>query len=251
MATNLCAPAVEEEAQNPGLPRYLISQSQPVPVRPQEKRVELLPVATPLASARQPPVVAEKPKSQLSAQIFLEEASESFPASAFLFLVELLSLSLLFCLWKIPFPFAIFSSLPLVLASGWEIFSISLEQQLIQAFPSVLALASPRLPHQSLPFYCCPAIPLALPTRQFRYPTLLWPASLSGSDLMISWVSGKDSVSSSTYSRSLWLWQPASMMSSVSGTKRREPLVGSFRIRRPTFLRRCRLAREGGCRRSH
>ena len=55
MATNLSAAAAEEQAQNPGLPRYLISQLQPVPDLPQEQRVELLPVAIFLALARQPP----------------------------------------------------------------------------------------------------------------------------------------------------------------------------------------------------
>lgn len=150
MARNLSAAAVEEEAQNPGLPRYLISQSQPVPALPQEQRVELLPVAIPLASARQPPVVAVDSNPQMAPQPFLEAASGFFPALVFLFLRWLPSPLKLFCLSTTPFSFAIFSSHPLVLASGWEIFSISFEQQLIQAFPSVLASASPPLPHQIL-----------------------------------------------------------------------------------------------------
>ena len=174
MAKNLSAAAVEEEAQNPGLPRYLISQSQPVPVLPQEQRVELLPVAIPLASARQP----RKPSGRgsnprMALQLFLEAASESFPALAFLFLLWLLSPLQLFCLSTTPSSFAIFSSHPLVLASGWKIFSISLEQPLIRAFPSVWALASPPLPHQILSFCCYPAILLTKPRHRFCCSTLL------------------------------------------------------------------------------
>ena len=145
MAKNLCAAEAKEEAQDPGLPRYLISQLQPVPVLPQE-RVELLPAAIPLALARQPRVMAVKSNPQVAQQLFPEVASGSFLALAFLLLFWLLSPSQIFCLSTTPFSFAIFSSHSLVLASGWEIFSISLEQQLIQAFPSVLALASLPLP---------------------------------------------------------------------------------------------------------
>ena len=239
MAKNLFAAAAVEEAQNPGLARYPISQLQPVPALPQEQRVELLPGAIPRASARQPPVVAVKSNPQMAPQLFLEAASGSFPALAFLFLLWLLSPSNLFCLSTTPFSFAIFFSHPLVLASGWEIFSISLEQQLIQAFPSVLALASPPLPRQILSFCCYPVILLALPTHRFCCSTLLLPASLSGSDLVISWVSGKPFVSSSTCFRPLWFWQPASVISSGSGLERGASRVGSFRIRRPTSLRRC------------
>ena len=186
MAKNLSAAAVEEEAQNPGLPRYLISQLQPVPALPQEQRVELLPVAIPLALARQPPVVAVDSNPQMALQLFLEAASESFPALAFLSLLWLLSPSNLFCLSTTPFSFAIFSSHPLVLASGWEIFSISLEQQLIQAFPSVLALASPPLPRQILLFCRYAANLLTKPRHRFCCPILLLQASLLGSDLVIS-----------------------------------------------------------------
>src|SRR4029450_7325067 len=179
MAKNLSAAAVEEEAQNLGLPRYLISQLQPVPALPQEQRVELLPVAILLASARQPPVVAVDSNLEMAPQRFLEAASGSFPALAFLFLFWLFSPSQIFCLSTTPFSFAIFSSLPLVLASGWKVFSISLAQQLIQAFPSVLALASPPLPQQILSFCCYPAILLTKPRRRFCCSTLLSPASLS------------------------------------------------------------------------
>jgi hypothetical protein len=150
MAKNLSPAAVEEEAQNPGLPRYLISQLQPVPALPREQRVELLAVAIPLALARQPPVVAVKSNPQMAPQVFPEAVSESFPALGSLPLFWLLSPSQLFCLSTTPFSLAIFSSHPLVSASGWEIFSISLEQQLVQAFPLVLALASPPLPRQIL-----------------------------------------------------------------------------------------------------
>ena len=239
MAKNLCAAAVEEEAQNPGLPRYLISQPQPVPALPQEQRVELLPVAIPMALARQPPVVALDANPQMAPQLFLEAASGSFPGVAFLFLFWLLSFSKLFCFSTTPFSFAIFSSHPLVLASAWEIFSISLAQQLIQAFPSVLALASPPLPQQILSFCCYAAILLTKPRDRFCCSTLLLQASLLGSDLVICRVSGKRSVSSSTCCRPLWLWQPASVISSASEMKRRSSRVGFFRIRRPVFLRRC------------
>jgi hypothetical protein len=187
-----------EAVQNPGLPRYLISQLQPVPALPREQRVELLAVAIPLASERQPPVVAVDSNPQMAPPLFLEAASGSFPALAFLFLFWLLSPSKLFCLSMTPFSFAIFSSHPSVTASGWEIFSISLEHQLIQAFQSVLALASPPLPQQILSFCCYEAILLALPRHRFCCPILLLPAPLLGSDLVISRVSGKRSVSSST-----------------------------------------------------
>src|SRR4029453_17387578 len=235
MAKNLCAAAVEEEAQNHGLPRYLISQLQPVPALPQEQRVELLPAAMPLASARQPSVVAMGSNPPMAPQHFLEAASGSFPALAFLFLFWLLSPSKLFCLSTTPFSFAIFSSHSLVLASGWKIFSISLEQQLIQAFLSVLALASPPLPHQILSFCCYPAILLTKPRHRFCCSTLPLPASLLGSDLVISWVSGKRFVASSTCLWPLWLWLPASVISSGSEMKRRSSRVGSLRIRRPIF----------------
>ena len=127
MARNLCAAVAEEEAQNPGLPRYLISQLQPAPALPQEQRVELLSVAILRASARQPFVLAVDSNPQMAPQLFLEAGSESFPAVAFPFLFRLLSPSQIFCLSTTPFSFAIFSSHPLVLASGWEIFSISLQ----------------------------------------------------------------------------------------------------------------------------
>ena len=156
-----------EEVQNPGLPRYLISQLQLVPALPREQRVELLPVAIAPELARQPPVAAVESSPQMAPQVFLEAASDSFPALAFRFLLWLLSPSQIFCLLTTPFSLAIFSSHPLVLASRWETFSISLEQQLIQAFPSVLALASPPLPHQILlpASLCCDAailLPLAM-----------------------------------------------------------------------------------------
>src|SRR4029453_13617248 len=234
MAKNLSAAAVEEEAQNLGLPRYLISQLQPVPALPQEQRVELLPVAILLASARQPPVVAVDSNLQMAPQLFLEAASGSFPALAFLFLFWLFSPSQIFCLSTTPFSFAIFSSHPLVLASGWKVFSISLAQQLIQAFPSVLALASPPLPQQILSF-CYEAILLALPKHRLCCSTLLLPAPLLGSDLVISRVSAMRSVSSSTCFWPLLLWLPAWVISSGSEMKRRSSRVGSFRIRRPIF----------------
>ena len=198
--------------------------------------MELLPVAIHLALARQPPVVEVKSNPQMAQQLFLEAASGSFPALAFLFLF---SPSQIFCLSTTPFSFAIFSSHPLVLASGWEIFSISFEQQLIQAFPSVLSLAFPPLPRQILSLCCYAATLLTKPGHRFCWSTLLSPASLSGSGLVISWVSGKRFVSSSTCCRPLWLWQPASVTSSGSGMKIRASRVGFFRIRRPIFLPRC------------
>lgn len=182
---------------------------------------------------------------RMAPQVFLEAASESFPALAFLFLLWLLSPSQIFYLSPRPFSFAIFSSRPLVLASGWETFSISLEQQLIQAFRSVLALAFPLLPPRILlpaSLSYDPAILLTF-ARLRRVPSpspnLLLPASPSGSDLVISRVPGKRSVSSSTCLTPLCLWQPASLISSGSGMERRASRVDSFRIRRPIFLRRC------------
>ncbi len=109
MAKSLCAAAVVEVVQNPALPRHLISQLQPALALPQEQRVELLPVAIPLALARQPPVVAVDSNPQMARQLFLEAASGSFPALVFLFLLWLLSPSKLFCLSTTPFSFAIFS----------------------------------------------------------------------------------------------------------------------------------------------
>src|SRR4029450_2458064 len=150
-----------------------------------------------------------------------------------------------------PLSFAIFSSHLLVLASDWEIFSISLEGQLIQAFP--LALASPPLHHQilSAAFFCydlatlltlatllSPSL-LALPTYRFRWSTLPSPASLSESDSAISWVSGKRSVFSSLCLRPLLPWQRASWSASASGMERRASRVDSFRIGRSIFLPRC------------
>ena len=201
--------------------------------------MELLPVAIFLALARQPRVVAVKSNPQMAQQLFLETASGSFPAVAFLFLFRLLSPLQIFCLSTTPFSFAIFSSHPLVLASGWEIFSISLGQQLIQAFPSVLALASPPLPRQILSLCCRAATLLTKAKHRFRCSTLLSPASLSGSDLVISRVSGKRFVSSSTCLRLLWFCVLASAISSESGSEKRAFRAGSFRIRRPIFLPRC------------
>ena len=238
MAKNLCAAEAKEEAQDPGLPRYLISQLQPVPVLPQE-RVELLPAAIPLALARQPRVMAVKSNPQVAQQLFPEVASGSFLALAFLLLFWSLSPSQIFCLSTTPFSFAIFSSHSLVLASGWEIFSISLEQQLIQAFPSVLVLASLPLPRRILSLGCYAATRLTKPGHRFCCSTLLSPASLLGSDLAISRVSGKRSVSSSTCCRPLWLLQPPSAISSGSESEKHAFPVGFFRIRRPIFLPRC------------
>lgn len=249
MATNPCGAAVEEEAQSPGLPRCLIFQLQLVPALPQEQRVELFPVAIARALARPPPGAAVKSSPQTAPQVLLEAASESFPALALLFLCWLLSQS--FCLSTRPFSFAIFSSHLLVLALDWKIFSISSEGQLNQAFP--LALASPPLHHQflSAASFCCDLatlLPLAmlpspslltLPTYRLRCSTLLSPASLSESDSVISWVSGKFSVFSSICLRPLLPWHRASVISSGSGLERRASRVGSFRIRRSIFLPRC------------
>jgi hypothetical protein len=182
--------------------------------------VELFPVAIAPALARPPPAAAVESSPQMAPQVFLEAASESFPALVFLFLCWLLSLSQSFCLLRRPFSFAIFSSHLLVLALEWEIFSISLEQQLIQASP--LALASPPLARQILsPVSFCYDVAilltlamlpsqslLALPTYRFCCPTLRLPASLSESDSVISW---------------------------VSRLERRASRVGFFRIRRPIF----------------
>ena len=237
MAKNLCAAEAKEEAQDPGLPRYLISQLQPVPVLLQE-RVELLPAAIALALARQALVMAVKSNPQVAQQLFPEVASGSFLALAFLLLFWLLSPSQIFCLSTTPFSFAIFSSHSLVLASGWEIFSISLEQQLIQAFPWVLGLASLPLPRRILSLGCYAATRLTKPGHRFCCSTLLSPALL-GSDLAISRVSGKRSVSSSTCCRPLWLLQPPSAISSGSESEKHAFRAGSFRIRRPIFLPRC------------
>src|SRR4029453_2355803 len=146
MAKNLCGLAVMEAVQAPGLPRYLISRLQLVLAPPQEQRPELLPAAIALELEPQPPAVAADSNPQVVPQVFLEPALESFPALALLFFR--LNSPSLFCL-LIRFSFAMFSSPPSALASGWETFSISLEKQLTQASPSVLALASPHLPHQT------------------------------------------------------------------------------------------------------
>ena len=240
MAKSLCAAAEEEAAQNPGLPRYLISQLRLVPVLPQEQRVERLPVAIPPEWAQPAPVAPVKSNPQMTSQVFLEVASGSFPALAFLFLLWLLSTSRIFCLLTTPFSFAIFSLHPLVSASGWEIFSISLEQPLARAFPSILALASRHLPHHQIfspGLFCCDAaILLTLATYRFCCSTLL---SLSELESVISWVSEKCFVSSSTCSRPLWLWQPALVISSESAMETLVPRAGFFRVRRPVFLRRC------------
>ncbi len=240
MAKTLCAAVVGEVVQNPALPRHLISQLQPVLALPQKQRVELLPVAIPLEWARQAPVAPVKSNPQMTSQVFLEVALGSFPALAFLFLLWQLSTSRIFCLLTTPFSFAIFSSHSLVSALGWEIFSISSEQQLAQAFPSVLALASRHLPHHqtfSPASFCCDAaILLTLAPYRFCCSTLL---SLSELESVISWVSEKHSVSSSTCLPPLWLWRPALVISSESGMETLASRAGFFRVHRPVFLRRC------------
>ena len=240
MAKTLCAAVVGEVVQNPALPRHLISQLQPVLALPQKQRVELLPVAIPLEWARQALVAPVKSNPQMTSQVFLEVASGSFPALAFLFLLWQLSTSRIFCLLTTPFSFAIFSSHFLVSASGWEIFSIYLEQQLAQAFPSVLALASRHLPHHQIlspaSFCCDAAILLKLATFRFCCSTL---PSLSELESVISWVSEKHSVSSSTCLPPLWLWRPALVISSELGMETLASRAGFFRVHRPVFLRRC------------
>ena len=141
MAKNLCGPAVMEAVQAPGLPRYLISRLQLVLAPPEEQRSELLPAAIALELEPQTPAVAADSNPQVVPQVFLEPALESFPALALLFF-RLISPSQLFCL-PIRFSFAMFSSPPSVLASGWETFSISLEQQLISGVSVGFGLGVP------------------------------------------------------------------------------------------------------------
>src|SRR5436189_2612 len=119
MAKSLCAAAVVEVVQNPALPRHLISQLQPALALPQEQRVELLPVAISPEWARPAPVAPVKSTPQMTSQVFLEVASGSFPALAFLFLLWLLSTSRILCLLTTPFSFAIFSSHSLASATGF------------------------------------------------------------------------------------------------------------------------------------
>jgi len=249
MAKNLCGPAVMEAVQALGLPRYLISRLQLGLAPREEQRLELLPVASALELEPQTPAVAADSNPQVVPQVFLEAALESFPALALLFF-RLISPSHLFCL-LIRFSFAMFSSHPSALALGWETFSISLEQQLIQASPSVLALASPHLPHQTLSLCCYARIPFALPTYRFCRSILLLRALPWGWDSVISRVSGTHSVSSSICFPPLWFWPPALVISSGLGMKKCASRAGLFRIRRLIFPRRCSLAREGDCRRLH
>ena len=204
-----------------------------------------LTVAMPLASARQSHVAVAGSRFQIVRQIF-PKASESFPASAFLFLLWLLSPSQLFCFLTTPFSFAIFFSLVSVLASGLQISSISLKQVSVRAFRSALALELPSLPRQILSptlIYEDAAMPLVLAMLQFRPPAFLLPvwllqldwvilllsqkpqfsssifplrASISGSGLVIPLVSGKRHVSSST----CWLSQSGSATSLVPEMRR-------------------------------
>jgi len=248
MAKNLCGLAVMEAVQAPGLPRYLISRLQLVLAPPQEQRPELLPAAIALELEPQPPAVAADSNPQVVPQVFLEPALESFPALALLFF-RLISPSQFFCL-LIRFSFAMFSSHPSALALGWETFSTSLKQQSTQASPSVLALVSPHLPHQTLSPCCYAMILFALPAYRFCRSTLLLPALPWGWDSVISRVSGTHSVSSSICFPHVWFWQPALVISSGLGMKKRASRFGFFRIRRLIFPR-CSLAREGECRRLH
>ena len=199
----------------------------------------LLPVAIPPEWARPAPVAPVKSQPQMTSQVFLEAASGSFPALTFLFFLWLLSTLRILCLLTTPCSFSIFSSHSLVSASRWEIFSISLEQPLIQAFPSVSALASRHLPHHQIfspGSFCCDAvILLTLATYRFCCSTLL---SLSELESVISWVSEKRSVSSSTCLPPLWPWQPALVISSESGMETLVSRAGFFRVRRPVFVRR-------------
>ena len=248
MAKNLCGPAVMEAVQTPGLPRYLISRLQLVLAPPEEQRQELLPAAIALELEPQTPAVATDSNPQVVPQVFLEAALESFPALALLFF-RLISPSQLFCL-LIRFSFAMFSSHPSALASGWETFSISLEKQLTQASPPVLALASPHLPHQTFSPCCYAMILFVLPAYRFCRSIPLLPALPWGWDVVIPRVSGTHSVSSSICFPPFWFWQPALVISSGLGMKRASR-AGFFRIRRLIFPRRCSLAREGDCRRLH
>ena len=182
MAKNLCAAAVMEAAQAPGLPRYLISRLQLVLARPQEQRAELLlrrAAGVGTATARGGGGL----ESSGGSQVFLEPALELFSGFGVAFFP--VAFPSLFCL-LIRFSFAIFSSHPSVLASGWETFSISLEQQLTQAFPSVLALASLFFLVRFFRALLCDAgIPLRLAISVSSLSILLLPALPWGWDLVI------------------------------------------------------------------
>ena len=71
MAKNLCAAVVMEVVQAPGLPQYLISRLQLVPVLPQEQRVELWSAAMRPELAPQLPEVAAGSNPQMVPRIFL------------------------------------------------------------------------------------------------------------------------------------------------------------------------------------
>ena len=242
MAKNLCAAVVKEVVQVPGLPQYRISRLQLVPVLPQKQRVELWPAATRPELAPELPGVAAGSNPRMVLRIFPEAALESFPAWALLFLFWLFSPWQLSCLLRLLFSFAIFSSH--VLASGSGIFSISLEQLLIQASRPVLSSASLPLPYRTLlPASFCydPAILpiLSMPRSPFpAFPTPLLLTSLLVSDSAIFGESGTGSVSSSICFCPSWLWQRVSVTSSESGRKKVWP-PGSFRIRRSAVLRYC------------
>ena len=203
MAKNLCAAAEMEVVQTPGLPRCLTSRSRLVPALPQEQRVEPLPAAIRLESAPQSPVAALGSILQMAQEIFRKAASGSFPVLASLFLFWLLSPSQLFCLPTTRFSFSIFSSSLLVLASGSEIFSISLQPELVrapQSRGSILALGLPPLRRQILSPISIwePAIRPASAMLRSRSLPFLLPVSPSGSGSVISWAWGTRFVSSST-----------------------------------------------------
>ena len=173
-AKNLCAVAGMAEAPDPAPPRPRIFRLQPVLALPQDQRVEFWTAAMLSASARQPRAAAVGSGSRTGRYFLPEVALESFPALAFLLLSQFLSLSQFLCVLKSLLSFAFFSSLILALASGSQIFSISLKRQSVRAFRWALALGLPPLSHRIFSpnlLYEDAAIRLLMARRRFRSPS--------------------------------------------------------------------------------
>ena len=147
-AKNLCAVAGMAQAPDPAPPRRRIFRLPPVLALPPDQLVEFWTAAMLSASARQPRAATVGSGSRTARYFLPEVASEFFPALAFLLLSQFLSLSRLSCVLRALFAFAFFSSLISALASGSQIFSISLKRQSVRAFRWALALGLPPLSHR-------------------------------------------------------------------------------------------------------
>ena len=214
-----------EEAQDPGLPQNRIFLLQLALDLPQELRAGFLAVMGPPAWARQSHAVVEGSGAQMARQALLKSVSEFFPASASLFLSQLVSvLQPFFLLMTFP-SFAIFSLQPFVLASGSGIFSASVKRQSVRAFRSVLVLELSPLPHRvfapKLLSELGVVTPLASLRRCPRVRAFRLPLSRYESALAIFPASPKRRLSFGIFHLPLWPWQSGSAIPRASVMRRR------------------------------